>query len=48
MSGELIGILSVGVSLAALTVTLWLRLDATVRDIDRRLARVEGILSRAE
>jgi hypothetical protein len=40
MSAELIGILSVGVALLG----LGLRLSARLDDVDRRLARVEGLL----
>lgn len=40
MSAELIGILSVGVALLGLGFRLSGRLD----DVDRRLARVEGLL----
>ena len=40
MSVELIGILSVGVALLGLGLRLSSRLD----DVDRRLARVEGLL----
>lgn len=40
MSAELIGILSVGVALLGLGLRLSSRLD----DVDRRLARVEGLL----
>ena len=41
MSAELIGILSVGVALLGLGLRLSSRLD----DVDRRLARVEGLLA---
>lgn len=40
MSAELIGILSVGVALLG----LGLRLSSRFDDVDRRLARVEGLL----
>ena len=40
VSAELIGILSVGVALLG----LGLRLSARLDDVDRRLARLEGLL----
>jgi len=42
VSTELIGILSVGVALLG----LGLRMSARLDDVDRRLARVEGLLER--
>ena len=48
MSAELIGILAVGatlfVGLGALILTGWLTMDRKLADVDRRLARVEGLL----
>ncbi len=48
MSAELIGILSVGaalfVGLGGLILTGWLAMSRRLDDVDRRLARVEGLL----
>lgn len=44
MSAELIGILSVGVALLALGWRVSARLESRLADVDRRLARVEGLL----
>ena len=43
MSAELIGILSVGVTLAGLILTASLWIGGWLRDVDRRLARLEGL-----
>lgn len=44
MTAELIGILSVGVALAALILAGKRDTDRRLADMDRRLARVEGLL----
>ncbi|MDE0103133.1 MAG: hypothetical protein OXN89_12205 [Bryobacterales bacterium] len=44
MSAELIGILAVGVALAGLILTGKRDTDRRLADMDRRLARVEGLL----
>ena len=47
MSAELIGILSVGAALAGLILTASLWLGGWLRDVDRRLARLEGLIEGA-
>ena len=44
MSPELIGILAVGVALAGLIVTAVLWISGWLRDVDWRLARLEGLI----
>lgn len=44
MSPELIGILGVGAALAGLIVTAVLWISGWLRDVDRRLARLEGLI----
>ena len=44
MSAELIGILGVGVTLAGLILTAALWIGGWLRDVDRRLARLEGLI----
>ena len=44
MSQELIGILGVGAALAGLILTASLWLGGWLRDADRRLARLEGLI----
>ena len=44
MSPELIGILAVGATLAGLIVTAVLWIGGWLRDVDRRLARLEGLI----
>ena len=44
MSAELIGILSVGVARLALDWRVSAQLESRLADVDRRLARVEGLL----
>ena len=44
MSAELIGILSVGAALLGLGWRVSSRLESRLADVDRRLARVEGLL----
>ena len=43
MSAELIGILGVGVALAGLILTAALWIGGWLRDVDGRLARLEGL-----
>ena len=47
MSAELIGVLGVGASLAALILTAALWIGGWLRDVDRRLARLEGLIEGA-
>ena len=44
MSPELIGVLDVGASLAALILTAAMAIGGWLRDVDRRLARLEGLI----
>ena len=44
MSPELIGILGVGAALAGLIVTAVLWISGWLRDVDRRLERLEGLI----
>ena len=44
MSPELIGILAVGVALAGLIVAAVLWISGWLRDVDCRLARLEGLI----
>ena len=44
MSAELIGILGVGVALAGLILTAALWIGGWLRDVDGRLARLEGLI----
>lgn len=44
MSSELIGILGVGAALAGLILTAALWIGGLLRDVDRRLARLEGLI----
>ncbi len=47
MSPELIGILAVGAALAGLILTAALWIGGWLRDVDRRLARLEGLIEGA-
>lgn len=47
VSAELIGILGVGVALAGLILTASLWISGWLRDVDRRLARLEGLFEGA-
>ena len=47
MSPELIGILSVGATLAGLILTASLWIGGWLRDMGRRLARLEGLIAGA-
>ena len=47
MSPELIGVLGVGASLAALILTAATWIGGRLRDVDRRLARLEGVIEGA-
>lgn len=47
MSAELIGILGVGATLAGLILTAALWIGGWLRDVDRRLARLEGLIEGA-
>ena len=47
MSPELIGILSVGAALAGLILTASLWIGGWLRDVGRRLARLEGLIAGA-
>ena len=44
MSPELIGIVAVGIALAGLILTASLWIGGWLRDVDRRLARLEGLI----
>ena len=47
MSPELVGVLGVGASLAALILTAAMWIGGRLRDVDRRLARLEGLIEGA-
>ena len=47
MSAELIGILGVGAALAGLILTAALWIGGLLRDVDRSLARLEGLIKSA-
>ena len=47
MSPELVGVLGVGASLAALILTAAMWVGGRLRDVDRRLARLEGLIEGA-
>ena len=47
MSPELIGVSGVGASLAALILTAAMWIGGWLRDVDRRLARLEGLIEGA-
>ena len=44
MSAELIGILGVGIALSGMILTASLWIGGWLRDVDRRLARLEGLI----